>query len=198
MSNFKSCTPAKAGDNIITCEVVLAYPNLFKPSLRKGETDESKKRYSVTLLVPKGHDISMLVDRVNEVGSGAYGKNLKFRKPFIKTADQQGKIGEFAEEYPTMIRVASKRRPNIIFPNGKVCDDPEQTYSGRKARVSVDAFAWDPKSPGGAGVSLGLGNVQLLDHGDPLPLGGGRMAAEDEFEAVEVSGETGSVDDIYS
>lgn len=197
MSNFKSCTPAKTGGNIITCEVVLAYPNLFKPSLMKGETDQSKAAYSVTAMVPKGSDLALLLDRVNEVGVEKHGKNAKFKKPFVKTEDQQGKISEFAEEFPTLLRVSSKSKPGVVFPNGKPCDDPEQVYSGRKARISVNVFGWSHPT-GGKGVSLGLGNVQLLDHGDPLPLGGGRIAAEAEFEPVEVAGETGSVDDLYS
>lgn len=197
MSNFKSCTPAKAGDNIITCEVVLAYPNLFKATLMKGETDQAKANYNVTALVPKGSDLALLVEKANAVGTEKHGKNVKFKKPFIKTEDQQGKISELAEEFPTMLRMSSKSKPGVVFPNGKPCDDPEQVYSGRRARISVNVYGWAHPT-GGKGVSLGLGNVQLLDHGDPLPLGGGRVAAEDEFEAVETSGETGSVDDIYS
>lgn len=195
MSNFKSCTPAKAGTNIITCEVVLAYPNLFKPSAPKGEGAD-KATYNVTALVPKGSDLALLLERVNEVGTEKHGKNVKFKKPFIKTEDQNGKIADFAEEFPTMLRVSSKSRPAVVYANGKDCDDEEQVYSGRKARISVNVYGWNHPT-GGKGVSLGLGNVMLLDHGDVLPLGGGRVAAEEEFDFADV-GEAATADDLYS
>jgi hypothetical protein len=64
----------------------------------------------------------------------------------------------------------------------------------------VQAYGYD--KAGNKGVSLGLINVQLLDNDDELVVGGGRVNAESEFEAVEAvegaGSEGGSSDSMFS
>lgn len=112
---------------------------------------------------------------------------MKLKTPFLK-----------AEEYKyeghlpgwTFLRLSAISKPQIVeLKNGVVTritdDDPEIVYGGRWAQVTVNPFPY-PKagaqSLGNNGISLGLNNVMLLNHDEAL---GGRMKAEDEFEAPE-------------
>lgn len=53
--------------------------------------------------------------------------------------------------------------------------------------MTIDAFGYEAE--GNKGVSFGLKNIQLLDNDDELSIGGGRVSAESEFEAVEGAGD---------
>ena len=186
MSTMNTATKLASG-NIRTPKGRMVYPSLFEPSLPKGETDKEKARYQVTLLIPKGANIDVLKAAVKEVldenVSEAKRKTTKVKTPFLKTEDQE-RFAEFAEDYPVMIRCNAKFKPEVVSPTAKAVsadDEADEVYSGRFARITVRPFFYDHPT-GGKGVSLGLQNVQLLDHADPIA--GGRVRAESEFEAV--------------
>jgi hypothetical protein len=100
----------------------------------------------------------------------------------IKVADEP-KLSGLVDDFKYLIRPNSDNRPQVITAKKTVVDSgdaPDEVYGGRWARASVSVYWYDNTSKG---VGLGLSNVQLLDHDDPL--GGGRVAAESEFEAVD-------------
>lgn len=173
--------------NLLTPKGRILYPSLYKPTLPKGEKDENKARFQISLLIPKGADISALENAINEAindnVSEKVRKTTKVKKPILKTEDQP-RFAEFAEDYPHMIRCAAKFKPDVVGPTLKPVaedDEADEVYSGRYARLSVRPFFYDHPT-GGKGVSLGLQNVQLLDHADPIA--GGRVRADAEFESV--------------
>lgn len=183
MSNLNACRKLASG-NIATGKGRLIYPNLLAPSLMKGETDESKAKYGTSILLPKGTDVAALKEAIQEKLEdelGAKWREKKAKLPILKTEDYP-KLAAYADEFPVMLRASSKDKPGIVFANGSVCNDPEAVYGGRWAIISLRPFFYDHPT-GGKGVSLGLQNVQLLDHADPM--GSQRVRAEDEFAPIE-------------
>jgi hypothetical protein len=181
-----------ASGNLRTPRARMIYPALFKPRNKKGETDKDKARYQITVLVPKGSDLTAMKAAVEEVindnVSAKMKATTKVKTPFLKTEDQP-RWAEYADEYPVMIRLNAKQRPDVVTPKGDrtVTEDEEadEIYAGRWCRVSCQAFWYDTE--GNKGVSFGLQNVQLLLGPDGEPgeaLAGGRVRGTAEFEAA--------------
>lgn len=179
--------------NIMTMKGRMVWPSLLEPSKMRGQ-DDSQAKYQITLLVPAGANIDALKAAAKEAAEKKFGSNVPkgLRSPFRKT-EEKDNLAELAEDFPFFIIARSKDRPGVVGPNGKATDDPEGIYSGRWARMTVQAFGYDQS--GNRGVSFGLQNVQLLDHDDALSVGGGRVPAESEFAAVEGAGEEGASSD---
>lgn len=178
--------------NLMTPKCRIVWPSLFTPSKMKGQSDDNAK-YQITLLIPKDADIVVLKTAAAVAAADMFPKVKNgLRSPFRNT-DEKDSLAELAEDFPFYITARSKDKPGLVGPNGKTVDDPEQVYSGRWAKASIQAFGYD--NSGNKGVSFGLQNVQLLDHDDPLAVGGGRVSAEAEFEAVEGAGEEGASSD---
>ena len=188
----------KSGD-IITPKGRMMYPNLFKPSMPKGETDEKKLQYQVNLLLPKGADLSVMVAAVNEVIVGKWGadakKKFKIKMPFKKVEDEP-KLAELAHEFPTTLRAWSKDRPTVVMADPTKLAQEEDVYSGRWACIMLRPFVYDHPT-GGKGISFGLQHVQILDNDEPLV--GARIRAQDGFETVEDSSGSAvtTTDDLY-
>lgn len=187
IEKFKSAAPSKVAGNFITPAGRMVYPALFKASLPRGETDQDKARFQVTLLLPKDSNLDVLKKAVEEVidenVSAKAKATTKVKKPWLKTEDQP-RFAEYADEFPYMIRMNAKMRPDVVSPSGQPVreeQEADEVYSGRWARVSVRPFFYDHPT-GGKGVSFGLQNVQLLDHDEPIA--GGRVKGTAEFEGV--------------
>lgn len=178
----------EATGNLHTPKCRLAWTALFTPSAMKGG-DGGDAKYQVTLLIPKTANIDVLKEAAAAAAKEKFGdKGKGIRSPFRKSEEKE-QLADIAEDFPYYITARSKDRPGVVGPNGKRVDDPEQVYPGRWAKASIQAFAYDAK--GNKGVSFGLQNVQLLDNDEPLAIGGSRVAAEAEFEAVEGAGDDG-------
>lgn len=186
--------------NVMTPKGRILWFSVFAPRKDKKKADSAGK-YELNLLFPKDSVHDVLKDRVTEAGKEKFPKAFadakgktpsSLKSPFKKTAENDKLVnaleeaGFKVEDFPVYYAARSKDRPGLIGPNAKVVDDPEQVYSGRWARMSVDAFGYDVD--GGKGIALGLQNIQLLDHDEPLVVGGGRAQASSEFEAVEGAG----------
>lgn len=166
----------------------MLYPALFKPAMPRGETDEKKAKYQISVLIPKGSNIDVLKaayeEAIAEKVTAKMRATTKIKSPFLKTADQP-RFTEFADEFPLMIRCNATMRPDVVTPNAKGLvkeeDEADEVYSGRWCRVSIRPFFYDHPT-GGKGVSFGLQNVQLLDHDEAIA--GGKVKGLNEFEAV--------------
>lgn len=177
-------TKAKEGKNIITPIGRLSFPNLITAKANSMNKDGPKK-FGCSLLIPPTADIKLLKQMAQECAEAEWGnkvKDMKIRNPFLK-----------AEEYKyegyvpgwMLIRTTAISKPSVVEAKGGaliriVEDDPEVIYPGRWCQISLNAFAYD--NSGNKGISFGLNNVLLLNHDDSL---GGRMKAEDEFEAPD-------------
>lgn len=198
---MNNCSIASSG-NVITARARMSYPSLYKKSLPAGETDPEKARYKLSLVFPKEADLRVLAEAVEKCAVDRWGadyktKYAKVKKPFLFVRDHPN-MGFDPDEYEMFIRTASDDRPNVIRADRTNVDEDkaEEAYAGRWARATIRPFAYDHKT-GGKGISLGLQNVQLLDHADPV--GRVRAAAEDEFESVGgEAGKPASIDDLYT
>lgn len=200
MANLNTFVPGKKEGTIKTAKCRLLYPSLFTPVNMKGQAndvDESKLKYRLTLLVPKKSNIDFLKESVDAIIAEQAKKDQDIaRRPYIKVADQNS-LSKYADEYPIMLRVTSKYPPDVVGPALNKVEESD-AYSGRWGIAVLNPYWYDSIDGGKPGVALGLNSVQLLDHADPI--GGSRVAAEDEFEAVDVDGddETASMEDMLA
>ena len=185
MADMTKFEPGAKEGTIRTPKCRLIYPSLFAPTNMKGSTqdvDESKLKYRLSILVPKGSDTKALEDRIEAIiADQSKGDQAKARRPFIKVADQNS-LEKYADDYPLLLRSTSKYQPDVVGPSLQKIQEDE-AYSGRWGRATLNPY-WYPSIDGGKpGVALGLNNVQFLDHDNQI--GGSRVTAEDDFEPVD-------------
>jgi hypothetical protein len=99
------------------------------------------------------------------------------------------------EGYEGMVFAAatSMRQPGVIDAGKARLMSDDDFYSGCYARATVTAYAYDKS--GNKGVAFGLQNLQKLADGEAFS---GRVAPEDDFEAVEdfvAEGDAGMFDE---
>lgn len=196
---FKTATVNDRGTLFLPAGRMI-YGSFFVPtSPDREDKSQSKLQWGLTLLVPGGFDlkevdriVDEIIDKEHKPANAAL--RAKIKRPIIETAGVESLAG-YADDYPFCFRLAAKafdkngqprQRPGVIDArNQPITEDraPEECYDGRWCRVSVRAYPWSHPT-GGKGVSLGLGNVQLLWNDDPLARG--NVRAENEFEAVEI------------
>lgn len=180
--------------NIMTPRCRIVYPNLFEPTQVKGQ---GKAKYRLSLLIPRKADISVLIDAIDELAKDNLGskfKSTKWRNPLLKVSDEP-RFSELDAEFSWMIRPNSDNRPEVRSPAMRMIDSEQgadEVYGGRWGRASINPYWYSADKSPVPGVGLGLANVQLLDHDDPL--GGGRVSADAEFEAVGDDGMAGMED----
>lgn len=203
MLDTTKCNKTKDGA-ILTPKGRLSYAgeNLFVAHNIEGETDPEKKRYSTSILLKGDVDLKLLVELVNETAKAKWGADcfdkFKIKKPFLKVEDFPKMRDLHEQGFKTMLRLASKTRPQVVMADGRTPANAEDAFSGRWAIISVNAFTYDHRT-GGKGVSLGLQNVQLLELDERL--GGNRAKAEDQFADFSAGVDAGSgasADDIYN
>jgi len=161
---------------VVTPEFRVSFPAIFKPSEYNG-----KEKFGVTMLFSNQTDLSKLKKMCVEVAKEKWGEKLP--KP-LKMPFRDGNEKDL-DKYPSFedtIFCAAQTlyQPGLVDEGLQPIIDESEFYAGCYARASVSAFAWEFQ--GKKGISLNLMNVQKLRNGDKL---GGRVAAEDEFQAVE-------------
>jgi hypothetical protein len=86
----------------ITPRVVLAWPNVMTARRIKGDST-SDPRFTVTGLIPKGADVSVMLEEYNRAGKAEHGamwgKKKTLQLAFNTTADDPA-LEAFADEYP--------------------------------------------------------------------------------------------------
>lgn len=206
MAKDNECYIHPKTGNIVTCKGRVLWNALFTP--RKAKAGKEGK-YEFNLLVPKGSDLKVLKEAAVEAGKDKFAKAFReadgkwpkgIASPFKPTEGNDKLVTALeaaslkVEDFPLYFAARSKDKPGVVGPNGKSDGiEPEHVYSGRWARATVQTFAYDTE--GNKGVSLGLINVQLLDNDDELVVGGSRVSAESEFEAMEGAGDNSSSTD---
>jgi hypothetical protein len=185
MGSLNEAFVIESSGNIMTPKSRIMYPSLFEPTQVKGQ---GKAKFRLTLLLPAKSNIDVLREAVMACAKDALGSKLsttKWRNPLIKVADEP-RLSEVADDFKYLIRPNSDNRPQVVLPNKTVVDTsdaPDEVYGGRWGRASISVYWYSADKSPVPGVGLGLSNVQLLDHDDPL--GGGRVAAESEFDEVD-------------
>ena len=173
---------------VLTGEVRLSYAHLNEPYANTS-IPGAKKRYSVTLLIPKTDiatkaDIDSAIKAAYEAGVADKWKGMRpqLSSPLIWDGDGKRKGGDdFGPECKghwviTANTPNDQRKPQVVdISNINVELAPKDVYSGMYARVTLNFFSFS--QGGNKGVGCGLGNVMKTRDGEPLS--GGASAASD-------------------
>lgn len=162
--------------------VRLSFPTVFTPK----PNDQGVLKYSATSVLDaeaqKSQEFQNIRAALQEVTLAKYGSPDKvpegFKTPIrsCKGNKHHGIHGDDA----VFFNSNSEQQPGIIGPDGKTpITNPASIKAGDYVRCTYNAYTYKNKSEG---VTLGLGNIQLVRRGDPL---GSQIDAESEFDAVE-------------
>lgn len=184
MPNGNNTVPTR----FTTGKARLTYAFLWEPrssSEADGDSDEKGKKYSTSVLIPKGDQAT--IDKLNFATQHAIALGMKkgywsdklpgnFKLPL---RDGDAESAEKGEEYAGhwFLNASSTRAPRIVDINRNEILDPSEVYSGCYARVCINLFPF--KSNGNRGIGCGLEAVQKLADGEAL--GGVPVDLEDAF-----------------
>jgi hypothetical protein len=162
-----------------------SYMNVFEPG---KPNDKGKRKYEVTMLFPKGCDLSVLKKAALEVMTEKFGSDqAKWPKnvhvPFRDQGEKAAADGEPSNGYEKgaiFVAARSDRKPGIVDANRQPIIDPSTFYSGCYARAQIHAYWFDAEKK--KGVTFGLDNIQMVKEGEPF--GAGRQNAETAFEPI--------------
>ena len=177
MADNKNVSPTKV---VIPCRI--SFANIWEPKSING----SEEKYSVSCIIPKADKktlakIEKAVDAAKQTGkekkwSGKIPPNLKLplRDGDIDRPDDE------AYANAMFINASSKDAPQIVDRKVDPILDPTDCGSGDYCNVSVNFYAFNAN--GNRGVAAGLGNIQLVKHGERLA---GKASASSDFIEVE-------------
>lgn len=169
---------------VITGKVRFSYTYVFEPRAMEGQ-DESKAKYSVTLLIPKTDGVTL--SKIKSAITAAKEKGKLLWKgampPNLPTPIHDGDgVRENGEAYGPeckgcyVITASSKTRPQVVDSALNGIIDKNEFYSGCYGKASVNFYPYD--TAGKRGVACGLGNLVKLEDGEHLD---GRSTAEEDF-----------------
>lgn len=193
MQDLNVCHISPVSKNIITPRGKLFFAQyLYAPQ----KNDAGEDRYSLQLVFKPGVDLKVLKNELGKLalegldGDQTRAKNAVnnlFTDP--NNPPKNGKPAGPAYDGWVKISAASKQIPDFVHPNGQKIDPSSfasECYSGRWARATLRPY-WQSKGKY-TGLRIGLTNVQLLDHDEPI--GFVKVAGEEEFSAVDVGTST--------
>ena len=168
---------------VMTPEFILSFPNLFEMREYQG-----KKSYQITMVFPKGTDLSALKAAAKECLDAKFPNGCKNpNNPFGKGDDKSDEWGSIFEG-ATYVRASTQFAPKVVDQNRVEILDADKVYAGCYCRALVAPYAYD--KAGNRGVSFSLEAVQFLRDGKRI--GGG--VSLDMFDDGKVTA-TGAKDD---
>lgn len=166
---------------VITGKVRASFVHVFEPASVNG----SEPKYSCSFIIPKSDTetiaaIQAAIKQAKEDGVAKFGGKIP---PNLKMPLRDGDIDRpddpnYADCY--FVNANSKEKPGVVDRRRIPITDPLELYSGCYVRASLNFFAFNTN--GNKGVACGLQNLQKWCDGEPL---GGRVRAEDEFDALD-------------
>lgn len=181
----KTTSPTKV---VVPCRI--SFANIWEPKSING----SEEKYSVSCLVPKSDKktlakIEKAIDAAREDAKGKKwgGKIPPNLKLPLRDGDVERPDDENYAEH-MFFNATSKEAPQIVDRKVQPILDPMECGSGDYCNVSVNFYGFNAN--GNRGIAAGLGNIQLIKHGERLA---GRASAASDFEEVE-----GDDEDVFS
>src|SRR5690554_1533053 len=165
---------------VITNKVRFSYVQVFTP---EAIGDSEDKKYSVSLIIPKGDKetiklIKQAIENAKEKGKtekwgGKIPANLQtpLRDGDIDREDDDA----YANAY--FINANAKTKPGVVDKNLEPITDEDEFYSGCYGRASITFYPYNAN--GNKGIAAGLNHVQKTSEGEPL---GGRVSPEVDFD----------------
>ena len=180
---------------IIPCRI--SFANIWEPKSING----SEEKYSVSCIVPKADKKTLAkIEKAIEAAKEA-GKSKKWGgkiPPNLKLPLRDGDIDRPDDEAYSnamFVNATSKDAPQIVDRKVDPILDPMECGSGDYCNVSVNFYGFNAN--GNRGVAAGLGNIQLIKHGERLA---GKASASSDFTEVEgdedIEGIFGGEDDL--
>ena len=180
---------------IIPCRI--SFANIWEPKSING----SEEKYSVSCIVPKSDKKTLAkIEKAIEAAKEA-GKSKKWGDkipPNLKLPLRDGDIDRPDDEAyanAMFVNATSKDAPQIVDRKVDPILDPMECGSGDYCNVSVNFYGFNAN--GNRGVAAGLGNIQLIKHGERLA---GKASASSDFTEVEgdedIEGIFGGEDDL--
>lgn len=197
MQDLNVCHISPVSGNIMTPEgVILSDKFLLSPS---GNT----ARHQLEIAFPPSANLTLLKNEMGKIameklkGDAVAAKNM-VNKRFLDPNNKPNGGKPLGERFNgwTLIRASADYLPDFVHPSGKKIDPNQvktELYRGRWGRATVNAYWMDTKTKDGTlvkGIFLGLVNIQLLRHDEPI--GFTKVQGEEEFGAVNV-GDNSSV-----
>lgn len=188
--------------SLTTGEGILSFPVLFKPEVN---AQSGKEEYSVQFIIPKTdrESVRAIMAAIKQVGQAKWGDNWsKVRKPLRDGDKEAGNIAEdgktYGEKYPERLGCvffnAKTQRPVGIYDRQRnLITDPSEIYSGCKAKVAIEFYAYSKS--GNSGIGIGLNGVQKIGNGEMIG-GGGKPSVESMFDMLDDEDSDG-LDDEY-
>jgi hypothetical protein len=173
----KTTSPTKV---VIPCR--MSFANIWEPRSING----SDEKYSVSCIIPKSDKATLekIHKAVEAAKEDAKGKKWGGKIPAnLKLPLRDGDIDRPDDEnYANcmFINATSKDAPQIVDRKVQPILDPMECGSGDYCNVSVNFYGFS--ASGNRGVAAGLGNVQLVKHGERLS---GKATAASDFEEIE-------------
>ena len=194
MADNKNVSPTKV---IIPCRI--SFANIWEPKSING----SEEKYSVSCIIPKADKKTLTrIHKAIEAAKEA-GKDKKWNgkiPPNLKLPLRDGDIDRPDDEAyadAMFINANSKDAPQIVDRKVQPIMDPMECGSGDYCNVSVNFYAYNAGNNTSRGVAAGLGNIQLIKHGERLA---GKASASSDFTEVEddadIEGIFGGEDDL--
>lgn len=184
----KTTSPTKV---VVPCRI--SFANIWEPKSING----SEEKYSVSCLIPKSDKATLAkIQKAIEVAKedakskkwgGKIPPNLKLplRDGDIERPDDENYAGHM------YFNATSKEAPQIVDRKVQPILDPMECGSGDYCNVSVNFYGFNAN--GNRGVAAGLGNIQLIKHGERLA---GKASAASDFEEVEGDDDILGCDDL--
>jgi hypothetical protein len=162
---------------VMTPEFILSFPSLFEMREYQG-----KSSYQITMVFPKGTDLTALKQAAKECLDAKFPNGCKNpNNPFGKGDDKVDEWGKIFEE-AVYVRAQTQFAPKVVDQNRVEILDADKVYAGCYCRALVAPYAYD--KAGNRGVGFGLEAVQFLRDGERI--GGGVNL--DMFDDGKVAG----------
>lgn len=166
---------------VVTGKVRASYVNVFRPRMNEMS---NREEYSMVILIPKTdtETIQKIEECIEFVKKERWGKKIPsvFRNP-LRDGDVERPEDEAYQGHYFM-NLKSTEQPGVVDKNLQEIFEVEEFLSGDYCRVAISCYSYDVS--GNKGVSFGLGNIQVLEKGDPLSV---RSRPQDDFKPWKMS-----------
>ena len=165
---------------VVPCRI--SFANIWEPKAING----GEEKYSVSCLIPKSDKktLTRIHNAIEAAKEAAKGKRWGGKiPPNIKLPLRDGDIDRPDDENYAdhmFFNASSKDAPQIVDRKVQPIMDAMECGSGDYCNVSVNFYGFNAN--GNRGVAAGLGNIQLIKHGDRLS---GKANASADFQEVE-------------
>lgn len=161
-----------ADGSILTPEFRVAFPRIFKA--------DDKGKYGCAMIFESDVDFSNLEDLIKNKEKEVWPKGPPKKEYLLPILDGDDST---REEYKGKMYIngkCGKYPAGVVDAQRQPIVDEAEFYPGCYARAVITLYHW--VHLGKCGISVNIRNIQKLRDGEPLV---SRMAAEDEFEAVQ-------------